>query len=1048
MSVQATATTRHCIFKASHPTPRLFLAFVVAVLAPATAMQAQNRPSQAEGRNKSAANEPRSSISDGLNFANALLNEQRYELAVEEYERFLTGNRSNAERADALYGLARAQLFLRKYAEARQTLESFLKLAPDHNSAPSALFRLGEAAYLMNDLGSARQALERFVDAYPNHPQQQVAWPYLGFTRFELGELEAAEKALSQTISRYPKSPLAERARYTLARVFAAKGDTDRAIELLRELASQPNSDWFDRARVQIGQVQLSAKRYESALATFNELERSLPAGAQLADVRLRRAEALLGLNRANEAEPALRGLLSDPSASKLIRTQAALSLGAHLAKTGEPAQALVIWETALPEAPENLAPALLYHSAEVLEATESKSKALIRFQSIAEKYPADVWADEALLNAARIALELSDPSRALALCRQLNTRYPESTLAHDARLIEGRAAQLSGNDNQAISSFEALLKSENLSQELRQSALHYLSVAYKRANQPERAEAVLAELARSPATPLASNAQFALGRTHFDAGRFQQAASALDEFLSVHAQNELAPHAWAYLVLARLELGQAAEMRAALDRLQQDWPDSEPLARLRLRLGEAALDAQRFAEAAELFRPVTQAKFLFLRHRAQIDLGWSLLGLKQPAEAALVFSACLAEDRETEEAPAAAYLRGWALEQADRTDEALQAYTETTSSFPDRAEAVQAQLAQARLLRRIGKANDSATLLESSLREHAARLPSEESVDQLLFELGQVFLEAGQPNKAREMFERVIADHGASENAANARVLLAETAYRDKDFGAARELLRPLLIPSDTAVKSASVTEQALFRMGRIALEEKQLGEAKTHFAALLHAFPQGRWKDEARFWLAESMYRNGETSAAETEFAALIAPTDPAESPIAPWRDSARLRRIQCMLAQSRWKDVLLEAEQFLRDRPAFPQVAEVHYVRGRALSSQPLPDFEAARQAYQSAIDATPRSEVAARAQFMRGETYMHEKQFKAAVREFHQVELLYSFPKWQATALFEAGKAYESLGQKTDAIASYRKFLDTFPQDENASEVRRRLTSLAG
>ena len=46
-----------------------------------------------------------------------------------------------------------------------------------------------------------------------------------------------------------------------------------------------------------------------------------------------------------------------------------------------------------------------------------------------------------------------------------------------------------------------------------------------------------------------------------------------------------------------------------------------------------------------------------------------------------------------------------------------------------------------------------------------------------------------------------------------------------------------------------------------------------------------------------------------------------------------------------------------------------------------------------------------ELAARAQFMKGETYFHQKNYRDALREFHKLELTYRVPDWQAAALFE-------------------------------------------
>jgi TolA-binding protein len=200
---------------------------------------------------------------------------------------------------------------------------------------------------------------------------------------------------------------------------------------------------------------------------------------------------------------------------------------------------------------------------------------------------------------------------------------------------------------------------------------------------------------------------------------------------------------------------------------------------------------------------------------------------------------------------------------------------------------------------------------------------------------------------------------------------------------------------------------------------------------------------RDQARFWRAEAMARAGRPDQAEAEFAALFGSDGPDAT--AAWRDTARLRRLQCLVELRRWSDVLGEADRFLAERPEFPQVAEVHYARGRALASRALPDFAGARAAFEAAAAARPGSEVAARSRFMLGETYLHEKNYREAARAFHQVELLSGVPRWQAAALLEAGTAYDAMNQPEEAASAYRKLIESFPGEPGAAEARSRLAA---
>src|SRR5205807_10568409 len=107
-------------------------------------------------------------VPEALNFANGLLRDRRYDLAAEEYERFLQSATSGPDVIEARYGLATSRLFLGQYAEARVQYETFLRdAAANDANAPTARFRIGETAYMMGDLAAARRALETYVRDNP-----------------------------------------------------------------------------------------------------------------------------------------------------------------------------------------------------------------------------------------------------------------------------------------------------------------------------------------------------------------------------------------------------------------------------------------------------------------------------------------------------------------------------------------------------------------------------------------------------------------------------------------------------------------------------------------------------------------------------------------------------------------------------------------------------------------------------------------------------------------------------------------------------------------
>lgn len=1001
------------------------------------------RGQQTEGQGRLASREGGSAaVPPGLNFANGLFHERRYELAAEEYEKFLQTAEPGPDAAQALYGLARAELFLLKYAEARQHLAAFLKMAPEDPNAPTALFRIGEAAYLMRDFQGALGPLEAFVSRYPDHPHLDAAWPYLGDVRFALDDLEGAGQAYETALKRYPDGPLADRARFYLARVLNARGRTDEAVERLREIEKRGNPTWGDRARMQVGQFLVSAGRAEEAVKAFEAVEKADPRGPMVAEARLRKAEALVALKQFEEADPIFSALARDPAVPPSLAVQAAYDLGGSLRDQGQEAKASEVWNQALMRFPgSDLDAMLLFRSAESIRDLGRLDEAARRFLKVAADHPEDAWADRALLSAARIALDQKQFEQAGKLCEQIAARYPSSKLLSEAALVKALAVQGSGRDAEAIPTLESLLKAEPaLKGDLAQAARYALGLAYRNTNQPEKAAEVLSSMAKGAGTGLASSALYTLGQTEFDARRYEQAIEPLESFVKAEPKSDLAPHALAYLAEAYRETGRNSQEQAALDRLSEGWPESEDLVRVRLRLGEKSLEEKDPERAVALLKPVAEGQSGEWLAPARSSLGWAYLDAGKPSEAADAFAGTVEADPQGPLAAEAAYMRGWSLEKAEQDAPAEAAYAEAARQFSGTEAGSKARLARARLLARLGRADEASAvykeILEAPEEERAA------SQDRLLSERGWALYDAGRKDEAFQTFQALFDLDPKSERALADRVDLGDLAYReDHDLDRAESLLGPVVEPDSPAKPEAQAV--ALFRLGQVASERGEWEKARSLFTRLVDDFPDGAFREQARFWKAEAAFQAGDAESAGPEFGELAsAPGDE------PWRDSARLRQIQCLVKQAKWGEVVGKAESLLSEEPDFPQKAEVEYARGQALQTMAPPDFEKARAAYQGVIEGQPGTELAARAQFMTGETYFLQKNDKEAERAFLAVDLMYKVPKVQAAALLELGKVYERQGRDEDARACYQKLLDKFPDDVLAEDARKRVSGLSG
>ncbi len=1046
-------------------------------------------PAAAQESRTTAPGEVNRRVPEGLNFAHGLFRQRRFDLAAEEYRRFLDSGPTAEDAAAARFGLANALLFQGRYKEARRAFQDFLEKSPNHSRARTSWYRLGELAYMLGDLPAARKALETFVQGPPQHPNLETAWTYLGDVRLGLEDLPAARTAYERSLADFPRGQLADRSRYGLGRTLADLGEVDRAIKVLAELAGQGSSDWNDRALLQLGKTQLTGGRYAAAVESLETLDRVAPRSGLKAEGHLVRAEALARLDRTAEAEKLLKPLVI--KGAETLAPRAALALATLELEHDHADLALsTVDEAANHFLQSPLVPAFLFRSAEALVKLKRADEARKRFLKVAENYPRDPWADDALARTAQLALDAGDHAAALALARSFPERFPHSKFRADVRLIEARALLADGQAREAAEQLETLLGlgkepgagSKSAASQLAPAALararYDLALAYRAAGRAAQADAVLASLASSSGEPVSVDAQFLIGQEAVEQGRFAAAIGPLRQYLNANPRGEVADVALAHLATADLGLGHPDEAWKTLIQLADLFPRSKTVAPTRLRVAEAALDAGQFARAAEQFqlilnsasgatgapaaagKPAIAPVDAAVLARARLGLGRALWRLGKPAQAAPLFAQFLASSSTDPEAQAVALERAGALAAAGSTVDALSAYTRVIEQYPKAKEAVQAELARARLLARTGQPEDASKILGvllSSDEKRTALKSLGEKLDGLLAERGWALVDARKTADSDAVFGELLKTYPQSPQAVDARFNLAESASEARNHAEVIRLLAPIAASADAQPGSAGsgagkaagtsadrIMPLVLYRLGRSQIELGDWAAAGTTLDRLIREYPGSSRNREARFLRAEAALRLDRSAVAEPIFA-VLATEPPKPSDPEGFARLIRGRHVQSLVGMKRWQDALAQAEALKAELPAQdPTVADLDFARGRALLGLARPAD--ARTAFQAVINARKGGDLAAQAHLLRGETYFHEDRFREALTEFLKVDILYDAPRWQAAALLEAGKVYERLAQWGDAAETYERLRSRFPDDPHIPEANTRLIAV--
>jgi TolA-binding protein len=1044
------------------------IAVVFLLTSPVMAQQAESNP---------ASSPPSNQVSEGLRFAHGLFRQRKFDLAAEEYQRFLDSGPSGADADIARFGLASARLFQGRYKEARAAFQSFLEKAPHDPRARTARYRLGELAYMLGDLPESRKSLEQFVQGPANHPNLESGWTYLGDVCLGMEDLVPARKAYERVLNQFPRGQMADRARYGLGRTLAGLGESEGAVKVLRDLARSKAADWSDRAWLQIGKIQLAEGHFEEAVTSFHSLEQEVPRSGLIPEARLLQAEALSRMNRFEEAEKRLVPLTG--SGDEALAPRASLALATLQLTRSRTDQALKLLAETIKRFPDSpLVPALRFRSAEALQKLNRLDQARQAFLQVAQGAPKDPWAADALVRAARLALDQGDDRSALELCLLFEKQFPDSNQLAPLRLVKARALRVARRPGEAVAVLEAVLgvgeaeksRGENppsgkLSPADELAARYELALAYRAAGQEARAESILSGLAVSSKEMVGADARFLIGQKRVEEGKYAEAIEPLTQYLSASPQGDVAEHALAHLATAQLGSGHPDDAWRTLDTLAKQFPNSQALAATRVRMAEAALDSNQPARAVEQFQRVldtagargpTDATIktgedsldLSLRQRVEAGLGRALWKDGKPADAVKILAHYLEAWPDSPRAPSVALDHAGAMAASGQTDGALAAYAALAQRYPQSDEALRAKLARARLLSQSGHPDEAAELLEKILSDAGSSSKFKaigETRDALLAEEGWTLIDARKPEQADRVFTTLMRDHPDSPHVLEARFNLAESANQAGNYAEVVRLLSPAVEKKGEVPAGVErLMPLILYRLGRaqVGLGDWKAAEAVLRRLIQEHSdAPHGR---EARFLCAEAALRQGRAAVAEPLLAALASgPTNSDDPP--GFIGLVRGRHVQSLVALKRWKEALAEAEALEKElRKDDPAIAELEFARGRSLLGLGRP--EDARTALQAVIKARQGGDLAAQAHLLRGETFFHEDRFGEALREFLQVDVLYDAPRWQAAALLEAGKVYERLGQSKEAAETYEQSLSRLPEGPHAAEARARLGAL--
>ncbi len=941
----------------------------------------------------------------------------------------LTEEQKKAEEAFSLAdGLYRKGF----YDRALEKLLEFAKTYPQHANAPLALLDAGECQYAQNKYADAIPLYQRVVAEYPKSDESGSAAYRVGQCKFSLNDFPGAVQALRDLLAKVPDTQYRAAALYWIGESQFRQDQFAEAVKSYTDCrAAAPKGQHAAYAVYSIGVSQLRLNKPQDALASFRTVIEEYADSPVAAESEVRLAEALYAAGQAAEARKsfeaavkrgqpdllarALHGLAwcqfdakqwpeARATFERLVRECAKdpLAVAARrriadcLYYEGKFADAAKAYEAALPEAPKDQAPDILFWEAAALGKAGDQAAATAAYQRLATDYPGSAPAAKAALRLADALAEKKDLDGA-EKAYKLATASPDSQLKTEGELGLAWVAYQRGDVPGALAKYEQIGRATPPSALSAQALLQGAKIAVAAKSYPKAADLARLFLQQNAASQDAAEVHYVLGLALIGTDDKPGAVKELDQAVPAGSKADFAADALGRLAQLRRQLGDSAGADATLARLKRDFPESG-----------AGAEAQ-YQSANELFKAG-----------------------KYP-EARRVYEAALAA---TKDSATAAYCQlglGAAFYQEGQFQPALAAYQVVLDKYPQSDAAESASLQAAVCLSRLERFKEAVTALEAFVAKH----PTSDLLPQANAELGWACYKAGDQGKAKALYEKVLAAPGtAPDQAAEALFRLGEIAYESGEFDGALARYTDLT----TKYPQSDLVPAAQYKRGWSLAQLKKPDESAAAFRACLAAKPAAEVAADCHYHLALALVAQSQTDAALAELAGFR--TEFQATPVAPF---GLLMLAELYAAKGDWTNAAATA-QAAPDTPPDALRARRALVLGQALHAQKK--LEEATKLLTQAADLAAGNTAAA-ARFELASVQAEAGKQTQAADSFLNVAIVFADSPFAPRALYEAGQCLERAGAKDDAKKAYNGLLKDYPQAaEWADKAKARLVALGG
>ncbi len=961
-------------------------------------------------------------------FAYGLFEDGLFQLASEQFDRFVAKYPSSMKRIDATFLGIEARFQQQQFDTAARLFRKFLSEYPDTRLSDDAYLRLGESYLRIKKHEEALEALKTVLNEFGESELAGEAAYWAGDAYGRMGDYENAVKYYTMAFEHYPGNRLRDYALYAVGWTYQTKGEYSKAIEWYDRLPSMfPESELVSASLVRRGECFFYTKEYRKAIQEINNSARAITRPEEQGEAAYLIAEAYYHLGEFEQARSHYDQFLEAYPDHRLSR-EVLYALGWTYLKTADYLRAASTFDR-LVAGSDALAHSGLFRRGVAEKFGGKGDAALATWKDVVSKAAAGEFSDNALYESGLLLYEQKKSGEALPFFERVIKQYPSSDVFADSYRMAGECLLADSSYEKAKEYFARAIAVPNASFEARVNASYQLAwCQYKLARLPEAVQLFTQFLEVFSGHPKATDARFWRAEASYRLAHFQAAAN---DYLAVVGTNTVREEearygvAWSFFKLN--DFGKAKDHFSAL---LSSFPNGKFVFDGRLRQADSFFFLKEYAGAEAAYRAVirlfpdaptvdyayyqlgqtyyrngnyndavrqfTELMKTFpksdLADDAQYAMGWIWFQNKQYVEAIKEFQKLIQSRPESDLVPKATYSIGDAYYNQQEYAAAEKAYRNVLNQFPQSAYVADAITGIQYCLLAQGKKEEALRVIDTFVKEN----PKASAVESLLLKKGDLLYSQQQYDSAIREYMSFADKYPGSPHVA------AAFYWTGKCYQAQNRLLdasQAFERAASVADGSPKIIAQSLLDLGETYLRLKSYEKSLNVLSRLEKSYSESEAAPDAMYLGGLALKESGKAAEAHQRFNALIGRFSKSTA-----ADKGRIALARIYREETNFDEAIRFAEQV-----------------------------------------ATSRTDViGAEAQFLIGLTEASRGNWQGAITAF--LRLRYIFPtqeEWLVQGYLGLGEAYEKTNEPRRAQEAYRSVLKFDRQREAVAEAQRRL-----